>query len=167
MHNLARWEDHPMSDEVPLAPVVRESEGSSTLCPDNNKPVNLPDTDDHLQEVGLTGRTDLKNAASCGLLTRVQDGSSVATRKVLCSMQVLPLLAEESIIRAELAQNMVPHHGLWPGFSVEAHKCGKDIKQILPPIAHHKSSIVVRRPGRPRRPVTSIFEWRSQSRLSW
>eukprot|EP00975_Prorocentrum_lima_P019325 4070888-Prorocentrum_lima.AAC.1 len=62
MHNLACWEDHPMSNEVPLAPVIREGERSTSLGPNDDEPIHRPDAYDRLQEVGLTGCTDLKDA---------------------------------------------------------------------------------------------------------
>eukprot|EP00975_Prorocentrum_lima_P015771 3346020-Prorocentrum_lima.AAC.1 len=67
-------------------------------------------------------------------------------------MQVLPLLTKASVMCAELAKDMVPYHGLRPGFFVKAHESRKDVEQILPPISYHKSPVVVGRPGSPCRP---------------
>eukprot|EP00975_Prorocentrum_lima_P037010 7790006-Prorocentrum_lima.AAC.1 len=50
---------------------------------------------------------------------------------------------------AELAKYVVPHHGLWSGFLMEAHEGRDDVEQVLPTISYHKAPIVVGWPGDP------------------
>eukprot|EP00975_Prorocentrum_lima_P053561 11237950-Prorocentrum_lima.AAC.1 len=102
-----------MGDEVPISLfVVGEGDGAPAFPSNHNEPVLLPHTNDSLQEVRLTGGTYFKQAPSSCLLACTQNRGCVALCKVLCAVQVLPLLFEDPFLRAKYPEDVIPHHRL-------------------------------------------------------